>query len=143
MGIVVLFVAIFPGLASGAKEMFKNEVPGPTTDGLRPRIGETSVVLWEIYSALTLVQIVVMWLLGMDLFDAVCHSFATVATGGFSTYDDSIAHFQSPAIEAAITAFMMLAGVNFGLYYAAARGDLRAVWRSTELRAYVGMVVIA
>ncbi len=141
MGIVVLFVAIFPGIASGAKEMFKNEVPGPTTDGLRPRIGETSVVLWQIYTALTLVQIVVMWLLGMDLFDAICHSFATVATGGFSTYDASIAHFESPAIEAAITVFMLLAGVNFSVYYAAARGDLRAVWRSTELRAYVGIVV--
>lgn len=140
MGIVVLFVAIFPNLGVGAKDMFRNEVPGPTSEGLRPRIAETSVALWKIYAALTVALALILWLvLRMDVFDAVCHALTTLSTGGFSTHNASIGHFDAPAVEMVVAVFMLAAGVNFGLYFNALRGR-PGFWRSTEFRAYVGIV---
>jgi trk system potassium uptake protein TrkH len=141
MGIVVLFVAVFPNLGVGAKEMFKHEVPGPTSEGLRPRIAETSIMLWKLYTAFTVAQILVMWLaLRIDLFDAVCHAFTTLSTGGFSTYDASAAGFDSYAAEMVLAVFMIAAGVNFAIYYSIVRGQVRSAWRSTELRVYLALV---
>lgn len=143
MGIVVLFVAVFPSVGAGAKHMFKGEVPGATTEGLKPRIAETSFTLWKLYTAFTIVDIVLLGLLGMPWFDAVCHGLATLSTGGFSTRDASIAGFDSYPIEAVTLVFMFLGGINYGLFYALFRGrTVKAVLRNTELRVYLGMTVL-
>ncbi len=142
MGIVVLFVAVFPKVGAGGKHLFRAEVPGPTAAGLSPRIGETAVWLYGMYVALTVLEIVVLLVLGMQPFEAVCHSFTTVSTGGFSTRDASVGGFHSPAIEVAIALFMIAAGVNFGLYYGVVRSRrLKLFLQSSELRAYLLLVV--
>ncbi|MBW2547767.1 MAG: TrkH family potassium uptake protein, partial [Deltaproteobacteria bacterium] len=117
MGIVVLFVAVFPNLGAGGKHLFRGEVPGTTAEGLRPRIAETSFTLWKLYGAFTIFEIALLKLLGLDLFDAVCHAFTTMSTGGFSTLDGSVGGFQSPAVEYVIACFMLIGSVNYGLYY--------------------------
>jgi len=152
MGIVVLFVAVFPNVGVGGKHMFRSEVPGPTAEGLQPRITETSITLWGLYAAFTVIQVVVMMIAvalfpakdakQMDLFEAVCHAMTTMSTGGFSTRNASVGGFNSPAIELIIAVFMLIAGVNFGLYYGALRRrSLRAITRSTEFRVYAVLVV--
>lgn len=143
MGIVVLFVAIFPQLGVGAKHLFKSEVPGPITEGLKPKIKETASVLWKIYLGLTVAEAVLLYLAGMSVFDAVCHAFATLATGGFSTKNGSVADFDSVPIDLIITGFMFLAGINFGLYFVMLRGRPKALFRDTEFRVYAGIVVVA
>ncbi len=143
MGIVVLFIAIFPQLGVGAKHLFKSEVPGPITEGLKPKIKETASTLWKIYLGLTLIEAGLLYWAGMSAFDAVCHAFATLATGGFSTKNGSVADFQSVPIDLIITFFMFLAGVNFSLYYLAIRGKVGALFKDTEFRVYAGIVVIA
>jgi trk system potassium uptake protein TrkH len=155
MGIVVLFVAVFPNVGVGGKHMYRSEVPGPTSEGLQPRITETSVTLWALYSALTVVLIALLTAIGlllptpdgaerMDLFQAICHAFAAMSTGGFSTLNASVAGFKSATIEMVLSAFMLIAGVNFGLYYNALRQrSYRAFLRSTEFRAYIVGVAIA
>ena len=141
MGIVVLFVAVFPRVGAGGKHLFRAEVPGPTAAGLSPRIGETAVWLYGMYVGLTVLEMVVLMGLGMSPFEAVCHSFTTVSTGGFSTRDASIAAFDSPAIDVAIALFMIAAGVNFGLYYGVVRARrLKLFFQSSELRAYLLLV---
>lgn len=141
MGIVVLFVAVFPRVGAGGKHLFRAEVPGPTAAGLSPRIGETAVWLYGMYVGLTVFEIGVLLVLGMDPFEAVCHSFTTVSTGGFSTRDASVGGFDSPAIEVAIALFMIAAGVNFGLYYGVVRARrLKLFFQSSELRAYLLLV---
>ena len=99
MGIVVLFVAVFPNLGAGGKHLFRGEVPGTTAEGLRPRIAETSFALWKLYGALTIIEIALLKILGLDLFDAVCHAFTTMSTGGFSTLDSSVGGFDRAAVE--------------------------------------------
>lgn len=143
MGIIVLFVAIFPQTGAGGRRLFESEAPGPTKDQLRPRVRETGLVLWRIYAGLTAVLATLLMLQGMSFFDAACHAFTTMATGGFSTKNASIAGFDSASIEWTITLFMLFAGVNFGLYYAVRRGrGLRAL-RDPELYAYLGIVLAA
>ncbi|HEX04869.1 MAG TPA: TrkH family potassium uptake protein, partial [Bacteroidetes bacterium] len=117
MGIVVLSIAILPFLGVGGMQLFKTEAPGPTTDKLTPRIRDTASLLWGIYAGLTLLETLLLMFGGMDWFDAVTHSFATLATGGFSTKNTSIAYFQSPYIEWVVIIFMYLAGINFTLHY--------------------------
>ena len=144
MGIVVLFVAVFPSFGAGGKHMFGEEVPGTTSEGLRPRIAETSRVLWQFYAFFTAVEVLVLYLLGMSFFESLCHALTTMSTGGFSTRDASVAAFDSVAIELAIAAFMLIGSVNYGLYYAALRGrGLRPVFRSVEFQAFVVIVVLA
>jgi trk system potassium uptake protein TrkH len=144
MGIVVLFVAVFPNLGAGGKHMFRGEVPGTTAEGLRPRIAETSFALWKLYAALTLIEVALLKLLGLDLFDAVCHAFTTMSTGGFSTLDASVGGFHRPAVEYVIAVFMLIGSVNYGLYYGLIRtGSWRGLVRNIEFRAYVGIVVAA
>jgi trk system potassium uptake protein TrkH len=143
MGIVVLFVAVFPSLGVGAKHMIRGEVPGTSTKGLKPRIRETATVLWRLYAAFTVGIALVYWALGMDLYEAVCHAFTTISTGGFSTRNDSIAAFDSPSIEVACSLFMLAASVNYGLYYAVLKSrSARAPARDTELRVFFAIVVI-
>ena len=143
MGIIVLFVAVFPQMAGGAKQMFRSEVPGPVAEGLRPKIKETALTLWKIYIFLTFVQTVFLILAGMSVFDAFCHSISTVATGGFSTRNGSIAEYNSFLIEIIIMVFMLIAGVNFGLYYAMLKGRLWSFFSNAEFRTYVGIVILA
>ncbi len=141
MGIIVLFVAIFPQLGVGARRLFGAEVPGPVAEGLRPKIRETSSVLWRIYLGLTAAETLALLACGMDLFDAINHALATMATGGFSTRNASVAAFQNPAAEWVIIVFMLAAGVNFSLYFATLRGRLRPVLRDVELRTYLALVL--
>jgi trk system potassium uptake protein TrkH len=144
MGIVVLFVAVFPNLGAGGKHMFRGEVPGTSAEGLRPRIAETSFALWKLYGLLTLIEIALLKVLGLDLFDAVCHAFTTMSTGGFSTLDSSVGGFNRPAIEYVIACFMLIGSVNYGLYYGLLRsGSWRGLLRNIEFRSYVAIVAVA
>ncbi len=143
MGIVVLFVAIFPNLGVSGKHLFRSEVPGVTAEGLRPRITDTSMVLWQLYLGLTVVAVALLWWLGMGLHDALVHGFGTLSTGGFSSRDASVAAFANPAIEWVLAVLMLIAGINFGLFYVVARTRrLTALWKSTELRMYLAIVGI-
>ena len=119
LGIVVISLAILPGLGLGGQALYNAEVPGvkSRTDQFTPRTASTAKILGLVYLALTLTETLLLWFGKMSLFDAVCHSFATISTGGFSTKNASIAHFQSTYIELVITIFMFLAGCNFILYY--------------------------
>lgn len=144
MGIVVLFVAVFPQLGVGAKHLFKSEVPGPITEGLRPRIKQTAVALWWIYGGLTALEAVLLVLAGMPVFDAICHAMSTLGTGGFSSKGASIGAYDSALVDWIVAVFMLIAGVNFGLYYGLLRGRWRDLVRNYELRFYlaVNLVVI-
>ncbi|MAE67781.1 MAG: potassium transporter [Phycisphaeraceae bacterium] len=143
LGIVVLFVAVLPTLGVGGKRLFQIEAPGPASQGVRPRIRETARMLWLIYLVLTVAQVMLLWSAGMNIFDAVCHTFATMATGGFSTAGASVGAFDSIAIDTIVIVFMLLAGVNFGVYYLVLRGKARAAWRDPELRLYLLILLVA
>ncbi len=122
MGIIVLAVAILPMLGIGGMQLYRAETPGPIKDAkLSPRIAETAKALWLIYLSLTIVCAFFYWLSGLNLFDAICHAFSTIAIGGFSTYDNSIGHFNNPAVEWTAIVFMLLAGMNFSLHFVAFR----------------------
>lgn len=141
MGIIVFTVAILPILGIGGMQLYSAEMPGVTKDKLHPRITATAKRLWAIYLIFTLVQTVLLLLGGMSLFDALCHTFGTVATGGFSTHNASIAGF-SPYIQYVITVFMILAGTNFTLHYFALHGQLRKVWKSEEFRYFIYLILV-
>ncbi|MGI9324016.1 MAG: TrkH family potassium uptake protein [Pseudomonadales bacterium] len=117
MGIIVLAVAILPMLGIGGMQLYRAESPGPTKDKITPRITETAKALWYIYLGLTIACALSYWATGMTPFDAICHSFSTVAIGGFSTHDASMGYFDSPAIESVAVLFMIISGVNFGLHF--------------------------
>jgi|TARA_Y100000310_G_scaffold345037_1_gene461321 trk system potassium uptake protein TrkH len=118
MGIIVLAVAILPMLGVGGMQLYRAEAPGPAKDSkLTPRIQQTALALWWIYLGLTILCGCAYWIAGMPWFDALCHSFSTVAIGGFSTHDASIGYFNSPLIELVAIAFMVISGINFGLHY--------------------------
>lgn len=139
MGIVVLFVAVFPQFGVGARHLFKTEVPGPITSGLAPTIRQTARALYRIYAALTIVCAALFVLAGMPLFDAVCHAMSTLGTGGFSSRGASIGAYDNAAIDWITCGFMLIAGINFGLYYALVRGQWREVVRNAELRFYLAV----
>ena len=130
MGIIVLAVAIFPMLGIGGMQLYRTESPGPAKDNkLTPRITETAKALWYLYVSLTVLCGLAYWLSGMSVFDAISHSFATVAIGGFSTHDASMGYFNSVAIESVAMVFMVLSGINFGLHF--------LVWRRRNLLLYL------
>lgn len=143
MGIIVLTVAILPLLGVGGFQLMKAEAPGPSVDRLTPKITATAKILWLIYVGLTLLETVLLRIGGMDLYEALTHTFGTMATGGFSPKNASVGHYQSPFIQIVVTVFMLAAGINFILYYRAITGRFDAVTRNTELRAYVGIYVVA
>jgi len=131
MGIIVLAVAIMPMLGIGGMQLYRAETPGPMKDNkIAPRITETAKALWYLYLGLTAVCALAYLLAGMDLFDAVGHSFSTVAIGGFSTHDRSLGHFESTAVDLVAMLFMLLAGINFSLHFVA--------WRSRSIAHYLG-----
>ncbi|MCR3922451.1 MAG: TrkH family potassium uptake protein [Firmicutes bacterium] len=143
MGIIVLFVAVFPRLGVSASLLMQAEAPGPLTQMVTPRIAQTAKVLWLIYIALTAVQTVVLHMLGFSIFDALTHAFATMATGGFSTRSASVAAFANPRVEWAIIFFMLVAGGNFALYYHLLLGRVRDVLKDGEARFYLLTIVLA
>jgi trk system potassium uptake protein TrkH len=143
MGIILFTVAILPLLGIGGMQLFRVEVPGPIKDKLSPRVVETARRLWLVYVGLTAAQWLALVVAGMGPFDAVCHSFATLATGGFSTRDASVGFFASPAIEWIVTIFMALAGMNFVIHYRVVTQGPRAIGRDVELRYYVAMLIVA
>lgn len=137
MGIVVLTVAILPLLGIGGLQLIKAEAPGPTVDRLTPRITGTAKILWGIYIGLTLMQTLLLYAGGMTLFDALTHSFGSLATGGFSTKNSSVAHYQSPFIHWTITIFMILAGMNFTVHYRLITGKIHSILKDGECLAYL------
>ncbi|PLX97192.1 MAG: potassium transporter [Desulfuromonas sp.] len=137
MGIIVLSLAILPMLGVGGMQLFKAEVPGPTADRLKPRIQDTAKLLWGVYVLLTGLETMLLMAGGMSFYEALCHAFATLATGGFSTRNASVAAYDSAYIDGVITLFMFLAGVNFSLHYQALRGRLREFYRNEEFLFYL------
>lgn len=140
MGIIVLFIAVLRPLGAGAMRLFSAESPGPTTERLTPRIRDTARNLWLIYAGLTAAQVALLCAFGMGLFDSICHSFATLATGGFSTRAASIGAYGSLPIELVTAFFMYVAGGNFALYYAVIRGRPSRLLRDSEFRAYTAIM---
>ncbi len=140
MGIIVLSLAILPVFGIGGMQLFMAEVPGPTPYKLSPRIRQTARALWIIYFGFTLTETLLLWLGGMTLFDAICHSFTTMATGGFSTKQASIAHWPSPFIQYVVIIFMFLAGTNFTLPYLAFTGKIKEVIKDEEFKYYFSFV---
>lgn len=140
MGIIVLSIAILPFLGIGGMQLYKSETPSPVVDKLTPRISDTAKVLWKIYFFMTFFQILLLLLGGMSLFDSICHSFATLATGGFSTKNASVGHYQSGYIEWVILIFMFLSGINFSLHYKLMRGNVRQFFSDPEFRTYLCIV---
>ena len=121
MGIIVLAIAILPLLGIGGMQLFSAEAPGPSADKLHPRITDTAKRLWLIYVGLTITCAIAYWIAGMNLFDAIGHSFSTVAIGGFSTHDASLGYFHSTTIEMVASFFMLISGINFALHFSALR----------------------
>jgi trk system potassium uptake protein TrkH len=142
MGIIVLAVAILPILGIGGMQLFVAEAPGISPDKLKPRIRETAIRLWLIYLILTSVELILLWLGGMSFFDAINHSLTTMATGGFSTKNSSIAHFTNPFIHYVIIVFMFLAGTNFTLTYFGLHGYVKKIWKNEEFRFYSIFILI-
>ena len=142
MGIIVLAVAVLPMLGIGGMQLFRAEVPGPMKNTrLTPRITETARVLWLVYLSLTATCGVAYWLAGMTPFDALCHAFSTLATGGFSTHDASIGFYNSGMMECVVIVFMLLGTINFATHFAVWRHrSLFAYWRDSEFRACLAVV---
>jgi trk system potassium uptake protein TrkH len=137
MGIIVLTVAILPLLGIGGMQLFMAEAPGPSADKMHPRITETAKRLWLIYFVLTIVEFFLLKIAGMTWFDAINHAMATMSTGGFSTKNASIAHYNGyPIIQYIITLFMFIAGTNFVLTYFALKGKISKVFNSEEFKYY-------
>jgi trk system potassium uptake protein TrkH len=141
MGIIVLSLAILPMLGVGGMQLFKAEVPGPTADRLKPRIQDTAKLLWGVYLLLTILEVLLLMGGGLSFFDGLNHSFTTMATGGFSTRNASVAAYDSAYIDWVITLFMFLAGINFSLHYLALRGRIKDVLRNEEFKFYGALVL--
>jgi trk system potassium uptake protein TrkH len=143
MGIIVLSIAVLPFLGVGGRQLFKAELPGPVKDKLEPRIAETARSLWLVYGIITILGFIFFLCGGMSVFDAANHILCTMATGGFSTRDSSAAWFDSAYLDGVFIAFMLIAGINFTLHYRILTGNIRNVFKNTELRFFLGTVLIA
>lgn len=136
MGIIVLFIVFLPNL-TGTVHLFKAEVTGPSSERVLPRIRDNALKLWQIYFGFTLVLIMLLMLMGMDWFDAINHAFSTIASGGFSTKNNSIMYFDSLGIELIIIVFMIISGANFVLYSMALRSGIKTIFKDVEFRFYL------
>jgi trk system potassium uptake protein TrkH len=148
MGIIVFAIALMPLLGVGGMQLFKAEVAGPVANKITPRVAETARRLWLVYLGLTALQCVLLRAAGMGLYDAVCHTFTTLSTGGFSTRNASVGAYASPLVEWIVIVFMLVGGINFVLHYRAVTGRFREVLRDAELRYFLlllagGSVLIA
>ena len=143
MGIIVFTIAILPLLGVGGVQLFKAEVPGPVSDKIRPRVKETAKILWMVYVGLTAAEAILLSISGMSWFDAICHAFTTLPTGGFSTQNASIAAYANPAIHYIIILFMFIAGVNFALHFRSLTGNIKISFKDPEFLAYIGITFAA
>jgi trk system potassium uptake protein len=140
MGIILFTIAILPLLGVGGVQLFKAEVPGPVTDKLRPRVRETAKLLWIVYLGITVLETLLLGIAGMGWFDAVCHAFTTMPTGGFSTKNASIEAYNSGAIEYIIIIFMIIAGTNFSLHFRAISGNFNSHITDKEFKVYFSLI---
>jgi len=136
MGIILFSIAILPLLGVGGMQLYKAEVPGPVVEKIKPRIAETARSLWKVYIVLSALQALLLMVSGMNLFDAVCHSFTTMATGGFSTRNLSIESFQNPYVELVCIVFMFAAGMNFAMHYRLFHGNVKNFVKDREFLFY-------
>lgn len=144
MGIIALFVAIMAGMGARANQLFRAEVPGPVSDKVSPRIRENAKVLWEVYVVLSIVLFLLLMAFGMNVFDSMCHTFGTMATGGFSTKNNSIAFYPSPAIQWTLTLFMFISGASFSLHYLVYKQrNLKLYFKNTEFIFYSFIILTA
>ena len=145
MGIIVLAVAILPLLGVGGMQMYRAEAPGPVKDAkLTPRITETAKALWFVYAGISTVCAVMLWLAGMTPFDAICHAFSVMSLGGFSTWDSSVGHFDSAAIELVLMVFMVISAMNFSTHFLALRrGNPQVYRRDPEARWVVAWLLLS
>jgi len=144
MGIIVLAVAVLPMLGIGGMQLYRAETPGPVKDSkMTPRIADTAKHLWYIYLSLTIACAVAYWLAGMSGFDAICHSFSTIAIGGFSTHDASMGYFNSPTINFVCVFFLVIAGVNFALHYAVVQSkSLKNYFYDPEFKVFIAIQLV-
>ncbi len=142
MGIVVLTVALLPLLGIGGIQLLRAEAPGPSMDKITPKITQTAKILWLIYVGFTVIEIILLMIGGMSLFDASTHTFGTMATGGFSTKASSVGAFDSTYIHIVITVFMVLAGMNFNLFYKVISGNFKGFFKDTEMRVYLSIFIL-
>ncbi len=144
MGIVVLAVAVMPMLGIGGMQLYRAETPGPVKDSkVTPRIAESAKVLWYIYLGLTIICAFCYWLAGMNVFDAIGHSFSTISNGGYSTHDSSMEYFKNHDVEIVAIVFMFLGGMNFSLHFAALRmKSIKAYLRDAEFKFYAATMFI-
>ena len=142
MGIIVLSIAILPIFGLNGMQLYAAEVSGLTYEKVSPRISDTAKMMWSIYILLTVTEVAALWLCGMDAFDAVCHSFSTIATGGFSTHNNSLEYYNSAAIHYTVTFFMFISGINFVLLIYLLRGKARNFFQDEELRWYSVAVLV-
>ncbi|HIF27874.1 MAG TPA: TrkH family potassium uptake protein [Candidatus Marinimicrobia bacterium] len=140
MGIILFTIAILPLLGVGGVQLFKAEVPGPVTDKLRPRVRETAKLLWIVYLGITVLETLLLGIAGMGWFDAICHAFTTMPTGGFSTKNASIEAYNSGAIEYIIIIFMIIAGTNFSLHFRALSGNINSHITDKEFKVYFSLI---
>ena len=143
IGILVLFISVLPYLGAGGKQLFSLEAPGPESRTFKPHIRDTVKFILKLYASLTGMLFLLLRFEGMTSFDSICHAFTTVSTGGFSTKQSSIAGFNSPVIELTITIFMVIAAVNFAVYFAAIRNSGKSLFSDTETRVFLGILAIS
>lgn len=141
LGIIVIFIALFPQFGHGIVHMMDAESTGPTSDRMLPRVRQMAKALFTVYVVLTTAATVALMACGLDFLTALEHAFSTIATGGFSPYNDSVAHFNSPLIEGVLALFMILSSANFSIYIAAWRKGIGVIFRDTEFRLYVALVL--
>ncbi len=137
MGIIVLSLAILPFLGVGGMQLFKAEVPSPVPDKLTPRLTDSAKILWVVYIGISIAEVIFLLFGGMTFYDALCHTLTTLPTGGFSTKNASVAHYDSAYIDYVIAIFMVLAGINFSLHYQMLRGKTLIFWRDSECRFFL------
>lgn len=143
MGILVLFVALLSG-SSGSSQLYRAEMPGLLSEKLTPRISDNAKIMWSIYIILTGLSFIIFFFCGMPAFDAMCHAFSTVSTGGFSTKNASLGYYQNGALEVAVTLFMFLSTINFAVYYRTffSKHKFQTFFKTTEVRAYCAISVL-
>ena len=142
MGIIVLSLAILPFLGVGGMQLFKAEVPSPVPDKLAPRLSDTAKILWYVYTLITIIEVVFLYAGGMTFYDALCHTFTTMPTGGFSPKNTSIAYYDSAYFDWVILFFMVLAGINFSLHFQLLRGKTLIFWKDSEARFFLLLILI-
>lgn len=143
MGVLVFVMVVTSLDDKGSMHLMRAEVPGPEADKLVPKARETAKLLYAMYLALTVVEIIFLLAGGMNLYDSIIHSFSTAGTGGFANHNSSVAYYNSAYIDGVITVFMILFGINFNMYFLLLIRDVKSVWKNEEVRAYLGIIAAA